>query len=118
MFAQLDWDVLRKAKQAKLKVTEVPRFPAVTRDLSVVLDKKTGFEQIEQILRQANRKLVREISVFDVYEGDKIESGTKAYAMSILLQDEEQTLTDQKIDGLMNAIMQKLEKDLGAVIRK
>jgi phenylalanyl-tRNA synthetase beta chain len=118
LFAQLDWDVLRKAKPAKLKVADVPRFPAVTRDLSVVLDKKTGFEQIELILRQSNRKLVREVSVFDVYEGDKIESGKKAYAMSILLQDEEQTLTDQKIEGLMNAIMQKLEKDLGAVIRK
>ena len=118
LFAQLDWDVLRKAKPAKLKISDIPRFPAVTRDLSVVLDKKTGFEQIEQIVRQANRKLVREISVFDVYEGDKIESGKKAYAMSILLQDDEQTLTDQKIDGVMNAIMQKLEKDLAAVIRK
>lgn len=117
-FAELDWDILRKAKPVKLKIADVPRFPAVIRDLSVVIDKKTGFDQIEQIVRQANRKLVREISVFDVYQGDKIEAGKKAYAMSILLQDEEQTLTDQKIDGLMNSIMQKLEKDLGAVIRK
>ena len=117
-FAQLDWDLLRKAKQAKLKVSEIPRFPAVTRDLSVVIDKKTGFDQIEQILRSTGKKLVREVSVFDVYEGDKIESGKKAYAMSILIQDEEQTLTDQKIDFLMSGIMQKLEKDLGAVIRK
>ncbi len=117
-FAQIDWDVLRRAKQSRLKVQDIPRFPAVTRDLSVVLDQKTGFEQVEQILRSVNRKMIREVSVFDVYEGDKIESGKKAYAMSILLQDEEQTLTDQKIDFVMNNIMQKLEKDLGAVIRK
>ena len=117
-FAELDWELLRRAKVAKVKVQEVPRFPAVNRDLSVVIDRNTGFDQIEQILRSVNRKLIREVSVFDVYEGEKIESGKKAYAISILLQDEEQTLTDQKVDFVMNSIMQKLEKEAGAVIRK
>jgi len=117
-FAELDWEMLRKAKEEKLNFCEVPRYPEVNRDLSVVIDRETGFEQINQILRSVNRKLIREVSVFDVYEGDKIEAGKKAYAMSILLQDEEQTLTDQKVDFVMNSIMQKLEKELGAVIRK
>ncbi len=114
----IDWDLFRKAKQAKLKVQEISKFPAVNRDLSVVLEKTTGFEKVEQIVRGSNKKLVREVSVFDVYEGDKIEAGKKAYAMSILLQDEEQTLTDQKVDFVMETIMQKLEKELAAVIRK
>lgn len=117
-FAELDWELLRRAKAGKIKFQEVPRFPSVNRDLSVVIDRNTGFDQIEQILRSVNRKLIREVSVFDVYEGNKIESGKKAYAMSILLQDEEQTLTDQKVDFVMNSIMQKLEKEVGAVIRK
>jgi phenylalanyl-tRNA synthetase beta chain len=62
--------------------------------------------------------LIREISVFDVYQGDKIEQGKKAYAMSIVLQDDDATLTDTKIDGTMQAVMQRLEKDLGVLIRK
>jgi len=82
------------------------------------LDKTTGFEKVEQIVRGSNKKLVRDVSVFDVYQGDKIDTGKKAYAMSILLQDEEQTLTDQKVDFVMETIMQKLEKELAAVIRK
>jgi phenylalanyl-tRNA synthetase beta chain len=117
-YSSIDWDLFRKAKQTKLKVQEISKFPAVNRDLSVVLDKATGFEKVEQIVRGSNKKLVREVSVFDVYQGDKIEAGKKAYAMSILLQDEEQTLTDQKVDFVMETIMQKLEKELAAVIRK
>lgn len=117
-FAQLDWELFRKAKSPRLKVSDVPRFPAVNRDLSVVIDQKTRFEEIERILRGVNRKLIREVSVFDVYEGNKIESGKKAYAMTILLQDEEQTLTDQKVDSVMNSVMEKLEKEVGAQIRR
>ena len=117
-FAQLDWELFRKAKTGKLKVQEISRFPSVNRDLSVVIDQKIRFDEIEQILRGVNRKLIREVSVFDVYEGEKIDSGKKAYAMSILLQDDEQTLTDSKVDSLMSSIILKLEKETGAVIRK
>jgi phenylalanyl-tRNA synthetase beta chain len=83
-----------------------------------VVDQAISFEAIEQRIRQVNRKLIREISVFDVYQGDKIEQGKKAYAMSIVLQDDDATLTDTKIDGTMQAVMQRLEKDLGVLIRK
>jgi phenylalanyl-tRNA synthetase beta chain len=118
LFGLIDWEMVRAAKAPKLKVKEVSKFPEVVRDLSVVVDQKTGFETIENLIRSTNKKLIRSISVFDVYQGDKIEAGKKAYAMSIVLQDEEQTLTDSKIDFTMNAIISKLEKDINAVIRK
>lgn len=117
-YGHLDWEFLRRAKVPALKVKEISRFPEVVRDLSVVVGQHVAFEAIENLIRQTNRKLIREISVFDVYQGDKIEAGQKAYAMSIILQDEEQTLTDAKIDGTMHSVMQRLEKELGAVIRK
>jgi phenylalanyl-tRNA synthetase beta chain len=117
-YGHLDWEFLRKANLKELKFQEVSKFPEVVRDLSVVVDQAISFEAIEQRIRQVNRKLIREISVFDVYQGDKIEQGKKAYAMSIVLQDDDATLTDTKIDGTMQAVMQRLEKDLGVLIRK
>jgi phenylalanyl-tRNA synthetase beta chain len=118
LFGQVDWDIVRSAKVPKVKVKDIPKFPEVVRDLSIVMDKKTGFETVEQLIRSTNKKLIREISVFDVYEGDKIEAGKKAYALSIVLLDEEQTLTDSKIEFTMNGIITKLEKEIQAVIRK
>jgi phenylalanyl-tRNA synthetase beta chain len=117
-YAHLDWEYLRKGKVPALKVKEIAKFPEVVRDLSVVVAQNVDFASIENLIRQTNRKLIRDISVFDVYVGDKIEAGKKAYAMSIILQDEEQTLTDNKIDATMHSVIQRLEKELGAVIRK
>ncbi len=95
----------------------MPRFPEVRRDLSMVLDKNVTFEQIRTIASKTERKLLKTIDLFDVYEGDKITQGKKSYAVSFILQDPEKTLTDQQIDGIMTKLAQSLEKELGAQIR-
>jgi phenylalanyl-tRNA synthetase beta chain len=97
---------------------ELAKFPEVRRDLSLVIDQNITFEQVKAIAERTERKLLQDINVFDVYEGDKIEAGKKAYAISFTLQDPSQTLTDKVIDGTMNRLMQQFEKQLGAVIRK
>lgn len=117
-YAELDWEKLRQARDPALKTRDVPRFPEVVRDLSVVLDLDVPYSRVDEAVRQTGKKLIRSVSVFDVYQGDKIESGKKAYALSIVLQDEEQTLTDNRIDGVMNQIIQRLETDLKGVIRR
>lgn len=117
-FADIDWDKCLKLGVQKVEIKEVIKFPEVRRDLSVVLDRTLNFEKIEHLVRQTAKNLVRRISVFDVYEGDKIEAGKKAYALSIVLQDENQTLTDEAIDKTMNQIMNRLEREVGAFIRK
>ncbi|HYG17027.1 MAG TPA: phenylalanine--tRNA ligase subunit beta [Bacteroidia bacterium] len=119
-YAVLDWDKLVKkaANAQKFTLQEISKFPEVRRDLSLVIDKKITFEQLHTIARQAERKLLRDIDVFDVYEGDKIESGKKAYALSFILQDETKTLTDAEIDKAMQRLMDGFEKQVGAVIRK
>ena len=117
-YADFDWAFLTKRYNNKTSYVEVPRFPEVRRDLSLVLDKSVSFEQVQKLATQTERKLLRSINVFDVYEGDKLESGKKAYAVSFLLQDATQTLTDAVIDKTMNRLMSQFEKELGAVIRK
>jgi phenylalanyl-tRNA synthetase beta chain len=118
-YAVMDWDKLvKKATAQKFTLKEISKFPEVRRDLSLVIDKKITFEQLHTIARQAERKLLRNVDVFDVYEGDKIEAGKKAYALSFIFQDESKTLTDAEIDKAMNRLMQNFEKDAGAMIRK
>ena len=117
-YADLDWDKIQKLAKGKISVTEISKFPEVKRDLSLVLDKQINFDRIENVIKQSNKNLIKEISVFDIYEGEKIESSQKSYAVSIILQDENQTLTDQVIDKTMQNIMTRLEKETGAIIRK
>ncbi|MCJ8167284.1 phenylalanine--tRNA ligase subunit beta [Pontibacter sp. E15-1] len=117
-YAELNWDYLLKKYKDNLVAAELPKFPEVRRDLSLVLDKNVTFDQIRQIAFRTERKLLQGLSVFDVYEGDKIEAGKKAYAISFTLQDRQQTLTDKVIDATMNRLMQQFEKQLGALIRK
>lgn len=117
-YAELDWDKLIKLGSQSTKIQEIIKFPEVRRDLSVVIDKNLTFDKLEQIIRQSGKQIIQKITVFDVYEGDKIEAGKKAYAMSITLQDEKQTLTDEAIDKTIGQIMNRLEKELGALIRK
>ncbi len=118
-YAVIDWErLMQKATAQKFTLKEISKFPEVRRDLSLVIDKKITFEQLHTIARQAERKLLRAIDVFDVYEGDKIETGKKAYALSFILQDETKTLTDADIEKIMGRLMQGFEKEVGAVIRK
>jgi phenylalanyl-tRNA synthetase beta chain len=117
-YAELNWDYLLKKYKDNLVAGELPKFPEVRRDLSLVLDKNVTFDQIRHIAFRTERKLLQDVNVFDVYEGDKIEAGKKAYAVSFTLLDKQQTLTDKGIDSTMNRLMQQFEKQLGALIRK
>ena len=117
-FADLDWGYLSTLQQTDMVYQPISKFPEVRRDLSLVIDKAIKFEDIRKLSTKLERKLVRRINVFDVYEGDKIDAGKKAYAISFHLQDDEKTLTDKVIDKTMNRLMQGFEKDLGALIRK
>ncbi|WP_210488042.1 phenylalanine--tRNA ligase subunit beta [Rufibacter aurantiacus] len=117
-YAELNWDYLLRNYKDKLVFEELSKFPEVRRDLSLVVEKSVSFDQIKQVAQKVERKLLQEVNVFDVYEGDKIESGKKAIAISFTLQDKNQTLTDKVIDSTMNRLMQQFEHQLGAVIRK
>jgi phenylalanyl-tRNA synthetase beta chain len=117
-YAELNWDWLLRNYKSQLTFEELTKFPEVRRDLSLVVDKAVTFDQIKMIAQRTERKLLQQVNVFDVYEGDKIAAGKKAYAISFMLLDKQQTLTDQVIDATMNRLMQQFEKTLGAVIRK
>jgi phenylalanyl-tRNA synthetase beta chain len=116
--SELNWDLMMKLKSAATGVKEISKFPEVRRDLSVVIDKSLTFDKIENLVKASNKQLIKSTSVFDVYHGDKIDAGKKAYALSIILQDENQTLTDSHIDKTMDNIIRKLELEIGAIIRR
>ncbi len=117
-FAELDAALLFKQSNPKLVVTEVPRYPEVRRDVSLVLDRNVSFDEVKNLVLKTETRLIREIITFDVYEGDKIPEGKKAYALGFTLLDETKTLTDEEIESTMNRLMQAFEQNLGAVIRK
>jgi phenylalanyl-tRNA synthetase beta chain len=116
--ANLEWGTMLSAFKQSKKLQEVSKFPEVRRDLSLVIDKKILFSDIQEITQRKEFGLIRRINAFDVYEGSKIEAGKKAYAISFILQDNQKTLTDKDIDRTMNRLMQLFEKELGAMIRK
>tara|TARA_R110002050_G_scaffold177872_4_gene311027 strand:+ start:2262 stop:4673 length:2412 start_codon:yes stop_codon:yes gene_type:complete len=117
-FAELDWTRLTKLAKSQGKFQEISKFPEVRRDLSLVIDQEITFDQIKQLATKAGGKLLKRINVFDMYKGDKLEEGKKAYALSFYLQDNQQTLTDKVIDKTMGKLMQTFEKNAGALIRK
>jgi phenylalanyl-tRNA synthetase beta chain len=117
-FADLNWDLITKKSKGLKKYGEISKFPEVRRDLSLVIDKKVTFDQIKKVANKAGGSLLQKVGVFDVYQGDKIESGKKAYALSFYLQDNEQTLTDKVIDKAMSRLIESFEKEVGAFIRK
>ncbi|RFP66945.1 phenylalanine--tRNA ligase subunit beta [Hymenobacter lapidiphilus] len=117
-YAELDWDGLMRKYKSRLVAQELPKFPEVRRDLSLVVDRTVTFDQLRQIARRAEKKLLRHVNVFDVYEGDNLGEGKKSYSVSFLLQDSTQTLTDQAIDQVMNRLIQQFEQQAGAVIRR
>ncbi len=118
-FADLNWDyLLEKTRFHKVEFSELPKFPSVRRDLAMLLNEEVQFEAIEKIATAESKKLLQEVSLFDVYKGDKIEKGKKSYAVSFIFQHPDKTLTDQEIEKLMGRLMGKYENELGAVIRK
>ena len=117
-YAEMNWTQLIKAtKKNEVKFTEVPKFPAVSRDLALLVDNSVEFAQIEQIARQSERKLLKKVELFDVYEGDKLPAGKKSYAVNFILQDEEKTMGDKQIDAIMQKLITNLKKQLNAELR-
>ena len=117
-YAEIDWNNLIKvASKAKVSFKPLPRFPAVRRDLSMIFDRGVRFEDIRATARKAEKKLLQEVGLFDVYEGKNMDATKKSYAVSFTLLDQESTLTDQKIDAAMQRIQTALEQELGAQLR-
>ena len=118
LFADFNWDaILKLVGNKKIKVSDLPKFPAVKRDLALLLDGKTEFKEVYNLAFQSERKLLKEVDLFDVYQGDKLPEGKKSYAISFLLQDESKTLEDKQIDKIMQKLQQSFEKNLNAVLR-
>jgi phenylalanyl-tRNA synthetase beta chain len=117
-YADLNTALLFRSANPKFVVQEVPKFPEVRRDLSLVLDKQVTFDEIRALVLSTEKKLVKEIIAFDVYEGDKIPAGKKAYALGFTLLDESKTLTDEEIEKVMTRLMGAFEGKMGALIRK
>ena len=117
-FAELNWNALMKEhKNISVKYSELTKFPAVRRDLALLLDKNVLFEDIERTAFQTDKKLLKEVSLFDVYEGKNLPEGKKSYAVSFTLQDEEKTLNDIQIESIMAKIQKNLEEKLNAQLR-
>ncbi|WP_183577076.1 phenylalanine--tRNA ligase subunit beta [Mucilaginibacter sp. X5P1] len=118
-YADFNFDlVLALARKNKIVYQEISKFPAVRRDLSMLIDKNVSFGTLKQIAQKTERKLLKEVNVFDVYEGDKLPAGKKSYALSFIIEDIEKTLTDKAIDSIMQKLIYNLEKEAGAEIRK
>jgi phenylalanyl-tRNA synthetase beta chain len=116
-YADFDWEFILKQYDSAVQYKEVPKFPEVRRDLSLVVDKKITFEELKQIAYKTEKQLLRAVNVFDVYEGANLD-GKKSYSISFILQDDLQTLTDKVIEKSMQRLISNYERELGAVIRK
>ena len=117
-YADLNWKELMKAvKNSVVTYKEISKFPAVKRDLALLLDKKVQFADIEKIAYETEKKLLKSVELFDVYEGKNLEAGKKSYAVSFLLQDEAATLNDKQIDKVMQKLIANLQNKLGAQLR-
>ena len=117
-YAELSWTLLMKEiKKSKVTFSEISKFPAVKRDLALLLDKNVQFAEIKKIATESERKLLKNIALFDVYEGKNLPAGKKSYAVSFYLQDEGKTLNDKQIDAIMKKIQTNLEQKLGAQLR-
>lgn len=116
--ADLDWDgIMNSIQFTKVKYTELPKTFAVRRDFSLMINEETTFAEIEDVAKSCDKKLLKEVGLFDVYEGDKIEAGKKSYAVSFKFQDAEKTLKDNQVDAIMEKIRTSLESKLGAQLR-
>ena len=117
-YADMEWNqILKQVKNNKTSYKDLPKFPEVKRDLALLLDKNINFEQIENIAFETERKLLKKVVLFDVYEGKNLEEGKKSYAVNFTIQDSEKTLEDKQIDKIMQNLIKAFTERLGAVIR-
>lgn len=117
-YAEISWPVaLKLALKSNPQFTDLPRTQPVVRDLALMLDRAVCFAEVEAVVRSSEKKLLKGVSLFDVYEGDKLPEGKKSYAISITLQDNEKTLQDKQIEAVMKKVVTNLQKQLGAELR-
>ena len=117
-YAELNWSALMKAvRKNEVLYSEISKYPAVSRDLALLVDEKVEFAEIEQIARQTEKKLLKSVELFDVYEGKNLPSGKKSYAVNFILQDETKTLNDKQIEAIMSKLTTNLKSKLGAELR-
>ncbi|CAH0335920.1 Phenylalanine--tRNA ligase beta subunit [Flavobacterium sp. CECT 9288] len=115
--ADFNWDLILKKISTKIKYTEIPKYPEVRRDLALLLDQTVSYESLYNLARQTEKGLLKNIDLFDVYEGQNLPEGKKSYAMSFTIQDNAKTLTDTQIDKIMSKLQKNFETELGAVLR-
>jgi phenylalanyl-tRNA synthetase beta chain len=117
-YADFNWDnVLSLIGKIKLEFTEISKFPIVRRDLALLIDKKTTYKDIEELAYNTERKLLKAVNLFDIYEGDKLDAGKKSYAVSFMLQDDEATLNEKQIENVMQKLIKNYSEKLGATLR-
>lgn len=117
LYADIRWENVSRIVSNKIKFTEIAKYPQVKRDLALLIDNEVTFEDIYLTAMQTNKQLIKKVDLFDVYQGDKLPENKKSYAVSFILQDEEKTLTDEKIDKAMTTIITELNQKLGATLR-
>ena len=116
-YADFDWDLILKKISTKIKYAEIPKYPEVRRDLALLIDQNVTYESIYKIARQTEKSLLKDIDLFDVYEGQNLPEGKKSYALSFIIQDTSKTLTDVQIDKIMSKLQKNFETELGASLR-
>jgi phenylalanyl-tRNA synthetase beta chain len=117
LFADFNWALILKLLTNKIKFVEIPKYPEVRRDLSLLLDDNVSFDAIYNLARQTEKSLLKDISLFDVYQGKNLPEGKKSYAVSFTIQDNTKTLTDVQIDKIMGKLQKNLETELSASLR-
>jgi len=116
-FADFNWALILKSLNSKIKFTDIPKYPEVRRDLSLLLDESVTFDTLYNIARQTEKSLLKDINLFDVYQGKNLPEGKKSYAVSFTIQDNTKTLTDVQIDKIMSKLQKNFETELGASLR-
>jgi phenylalanyl-tRNA synthetase beta chain len=116
-YADFNWNLLLKLLSTKIKFVELPKYPEVRRDLALLVDQAVAFESIYAIARQTEKSLLKDVNLFDVYQGKNLPEGKKSYAVSFTLQDTTKTLTEEQIDKIMNKLQKNMENELGASLR-
>lgn len=117
LFADFNWNLILKLINNKIKFTDIPKYPEVRRDLALLVDTTVAFDAIYNVARQTEKSLLKDINLFDVYEGKNLPEGKKSYAVSFTLQDTTKTLTDEQIDKIMSKLQKNLETEIGASLR-
>ena len=116
-YADFNWSAILKLISNKIKFVEISKYPEVRRDLSLLIDQIVTFENIYKIAQNSEKNLLKQIDLFDVYQGENLPGGKKSYAVSFMLQDNTKTLTDEQIDKVMSKIQKNLETEVGATLR-